>query len=72
MTKEMVKKVKLRRVLNGKPNPYDSRIYDGHAVYDTLGKLLGFGVIDVDGDGEEYAFSTDYFEIVDIIEEDGN
>jgi hypothetical protein len=43
------------------------RIYDAYIGFDLINGVEIVGILDVDGDGEEFAFPAKWFEVVEIL-----
>ena len=61
-------RAKLKCIKAGMPALRKGRIYDGFVGLKKLNGIEIIGILDVDGDGEEYGFPAEWFEVVEILE----
>ncbi len=64
-------RAKLKCIHTGMPALKLGRVYNGYIGCEKVSDIECVSVIDVDGDGEEYGFPAEWFEVVEIIEEEG-
>ena len=63
-----VKRAKLKCIRVGMSALVLGRIYDAYIGLKPINGMEIVGILDIDGDGEEYGFPAEWFEVVEIIE----
>ncbi len=60
-------RARLKCIKVGMPALVLGRIYDAYIGFDLINGVEIVGILDVDGDGEEFAFPAKWFEVVEIL-----
>ena len=61
-------RAKLKCIKVGMPALRKGRLYDAYIGLKPINGMEIVGILDVDGDGEEYGFPAEWFEVVEIFE----